>query len=342
MSFVSLFQNRAGYIGCGVLNRILSDGKAADFQITVLIRDAAKASKLEPFGVKTVVGSLEDTDELTALAGEADLVFNCADADNIQPTKAILAGLRKRHQSTGRVPSLIHTGRSIGVLADDATGMYLTETVYSDDDVDPLYKLPITAPHQEVNKAILEADQEGYIRSYLVLPPAVWGLAQGPLVDAHIMNPQSQEIPALIIASIDRGRPGMVGEGKNVWSNVHIDDAVLLYELIWNAILGGEEIGHGSQGYYFPENGEHQLYDVSKAIGAGLKDLRLVEDPEPSSFTTEELDKYFDGVSILLLGSNSRCRGQRARAIRWNPRKTTEDMLASIKPEIQYMLSRAS
>ena len=129
------------------------------------------------------------------------------------------------------------------------------------------------------------------------------------------MNPQSQQIPALVMASVDRGRPGIVGEGKNIWSNVQIDDgeclaadtadppltsafqAVNLYELIWNAILGEEDVGHGRQGFYFAENGEHHLYDVGKAIGAALKDFRLVEEAEPSSFTTEELEKYFDGVS---------------------------------------------
>ena len=76
--------------------------------ITVLIRDSVQAHKLEPFGVKAVLGSLQDTDKLVALASEADLVFNCvsqrkwvlafanirttsqADADDIQCTKAIL------------------------------------------------------------------------------------------------------------------------------------------------------------------------------------------------------------------------------------------------------------
>ena len=67
----------AGYIGGAVLNRLLSNGNAATFHITVLIRDSVKAHKLEPFGVKAVLGSLQDTDKLVALASETDLVFNC-------------------------------------------------------------------------------------------------------------------------------------------------------------------------------------------------------------------------------------------------------------------------
>ncbi|CDO78098.1 hypothetical protein BN946_scf184634.g4 [Trametes cinnabarina] len=124
----------------------------------------------------------------------------------------------------------------------------------------------------------------------------VYGLAKGPLVDAGIMNPQSQQIPALIMAGMDRCRAGMVGEGKNIKPNVHIDDTVHLYEALWNAILGCKDIGHGKEGYYFAENGEHRLYDVAKGIGKVLKEFGLADTDEPSPFTQEELDKYFAGV----------------------------------------------
>lgn len=70
-----------------------------------------------------------------------------------------------------------------------------------------------------------------------------------------------------------------------------------LYEVIWNAVLTGKEIGHGREGYYFGENGEHTLLDVAKAIGKALVDFRLAETEEPSPFTKEELENFFDGVS---------------------------------------------
>ena len=53
----------------------------------------------------------------------------------------------------------------------------------------------------------------------------VYGLGSGPLVEAGLVNPQSQQIPDLIRAAIDRGRAGMVGEGRNIKPNVHIDDS---------------------------------------------------------------------------------------------------------------------
>ncbi|KAI0326560.1 NAD-P-binding protein [Cubamyces sp. BRFM 1775] len=331
-----LLLGATGYIGGGVLARLLVNAKPL-FDITVLLRDAVKADKLKPFGVKPVLGNLDDTEKIRDLASRADIVFECADADHIESTKAVLAGLKDRHKATGKVPTLIHTSGT-GVLTDDAAGMHDTDVVYDDRDVEQPAKIPRTQPHREIDLAVLAADEEGYVKTYLVLPSTIYGLATGPLVDAGIMNPQSQQIPALITASIDRGRAGMVGEGKNIWPNVHINDVVHLYEVLWNHVLACKDIGHGKEGYYFAENGEHKLYDVARRIGAVLKDFGLADTEEPSMFSQEELDKYFAGSDSL--GSNSRCRAERSRAVGWKAKNKTEDMLASIKPEIQYMLSR--
>ncbi|KAI0769398.1 NAD-P-binding protein [Trametes elegans] len=325
-----------GYIGGAVLARLLANANPL-FNITVMLRNAAKADKLHPFGVKTVLGNLDDTDKIESLASQADIVFECADADHLGSMQAVLTGLKKRYKQIGKTPTLIHTSGT-GVLADNAAGRYATDTIYNDNDVEQLAKLPPEQPHREVDLAVIAADEEGYVKTFVVLPSTIYGLANGPLVDAGIMNPQSQQIPALIMTSIDRGQAGMVGEGKNIWPNVHIQDVAHLYEVLWNKELAGEKMGHGKEGYYFAENGEHELYDVAKTIGSVLKQFGLTRTGEPSSFTKEELDRYFSGSESF--GSNSRCRGERSRAIGWKPEKTTEDMFASIKPEIEYVLSR--
>lgn len=65
---------------------------------------------------------------------------------------------------------------------------------------------------------------QGYVKTYIVLPSTIYGLASGPLVDAGLQNSHSQQIPTLVKTSLDRGRAGMVGAGKNIWPNVHIDE----------------------------------------------------------------------------------------------------------------------
>jgi hypothetical protein len=65
----------------------------------------------------------------------------------------------------------------------------------------------------------------GYVKSYIILPSTIYGLATGKLVDIGVQNRHSVQIPFLINASLARGQAGIVGTGKNVWPNVNIDES---------------------------------------------------------------------------------------------------------------------
>lgn len=119
-----------GFIGGSVLYRLLSHPSAKTFDITVLMRDARKASIAQSkLGVKAVVGTLSEEAKLEALAQKAHVVISCvrmspphhaslltfhcsqADADDLKSVQAILRGLSKRHATIGDLPILIHTVR---------------------------------------------------------------------------------------------------------------------------------------------------------------------------------------------------------------------------------------
>ncbi len=112
-----------------------------------------------------------------------------------------------------------------GTLTDDARGIYATETVYDDLNVEQIKSIPTEAPHRSVDLLIVEADTQGYIRAYIVLPSTIYGLATHSLVRAGVSNGISIQIPFVIRASIARKQAGMVGEGKALWPDVHIDDS---------------------------------------------------------------------------------------------------------------------
>ena len=66
-----------GYIGGSVLHRLLEHPSASTFNITALVRDEAKAKKLEQqFGVHGVVGSYKDTALVERLAENAHVVIS--------------------------------------------------------------------------------------------------------------------------------------------------------------------------------------------------------------------------------------------------------------------------
>jgi len=113
-----------------------------------------------------------------------------------------------------------------------------------------------------------------------------------------------------------------------------------LYMLIFNTIRSNpDKIGHGREGFYFGENGEHTLYDIGKVVAETLVTLGKATDPEPSTFTDEEIQRYFRGSTFW--GSTSRARANRSKAIGWRPTRTTKDLLASILPETEALLNDA-
>lgn len=119
--------------------------------------------------------------------------------------------------------------------------MHSTSTIYSDMNIKQLEGLAPTQPHREVDLTVVEADetgtchstcplpirnldQSGILKTHIILPPTIYGIASGSLVDLKVQNSHSQQIPGLIKVSLDRRQGGMVGAGKNMWPNVHIDD----------------------------------------------------------------------------------------------------------------------
>jgi len=327
-----------GYIGGSVLSRFLKHPNATSFDITTLVRSPEKAEKLKTFGVHPVVGSHSDLALVEKLAAKADVVIAIADADNLDVAKATLKGLKTRHKETGIPPILIQTSGT-GVLTDNAAGDHISDTIYDDANPDQIETLADTQLHRNVDLELINADKEGYVKVYIILPSTIYGIATGEFVDRGIQNPHSLQIPGLIQVSLSRGRAGMVGKGKNVWPNVHIDEVADLYIVLYDSIVTHPAAtGHGREGIYFGENGEHNLYDVGKAIGEAMVAIGKADNPEPTTFTKEEIDKH-QGLSYF--GTNCRAVANRSRSIGWKPVKTTKDLLASIKPEVVAIIQKS-
>lgn len=98
-----------------------------------------------------------------------------------------------------------------------------TDVIYSDLDPDHINTLPDTAFHRNVELLVLSASPK--VKTHIVSPPTIYGIADHALVRKGISNPVSIQIPALIRASIDRRQAGMIGKGLNVWPNVHITES---------------------------------------------------------------------------------------------------------------------
>ncbi|TBU41486.1 hypothetical protein BD309DRAFT_965128 [Dichomitus squalens] len=235
-------------------------------------------------------------------------------------------------------PALTGSAQSgTGLLTDNARGEYATETIYSDLNIEQIKSISPTAFHRNVDLLVIGADEEGYARTHIVLPSTVYGIAAHPLVEAGISNPYSMQIPLIIRSSLARKRAGVIGKGLSLWPSVHIDDIADMYIVLLDSILHHPDTtGHGWEGLYFGESGEHRWLDISLAIGRAMYELGLADSPDLTPFSHEEILKYFGNEWFgYYHGTNSRARADRARALGWKPTHSTEDMLASIKPELE-------
>ncbi|EPS94586.1 NAD-binding protein [Fomitopsis schrenkii] len=282
-----------GYIGGSILNRLLTHPKASYFNIIAPVRSAAKAKLLDGFGVKAVVASLSDHDKIESLASCAHIILNAATTDDLPALIAILKGTRQAYESTGRIPTFIHTSGAAD-LTEPAQGECAATAVHSDVDIPQLKSVPPTALHRKANCVLIGADEQGYVRTHIMSLGIVYGIAHGPVFDSGIAKPFSIHVPALIKCSLDRRRSAMLGPGKAVWPVIHIDDVTDEYLVLLDAVLENHgRAGHGWEGCYLGENGHVSFYEIGRAIGEALVEMGLVDDAEPTQVTDAELVKYW-------------------------------------------------
>ncbi|KAF9647141.1 NAD(P)-binding protein [Thelephora ganbajun] len=332
-----LFIGATGYIGGTVLAHLIQHPKRSDYEIIIHLRSAEKAKSFENLGFKTVLGSLDDAADLEKLTSESDIVFQTADADHLEGTKAILRGFKIRFQKTGIAPILIHTSGT-GVLKDNAEGKYEGTDIYSDLDIPKIESLPDTQVHRIIDRTIVAAAEEEYARTWIVLPSTVWGLADSIFVKEGLQKPSSQQIPDRIKLNVRLGKAVYIGEGENVWPHVHIDEVGKFYRILFDAIVSGKQPASGRNGYYFLESGEYRQRDVVEVIAKALYARGKVASPEAIPLSEAGLDPESYRLVPVDTGTNSRARGERSRQLGWNPPQTTEDFYASIQADVDYLL----
>ena len=71
-----------------------------------------------------------------------------------------------------------------------------------------------------------------------------------------------------------------------------------LYNHLFDAVVVSSSLpstpGHGREGYYFGANEEHTLYQVGKSISDVMLKMHKSNGGEPTTFTQEEINKYFN------------------------------------------------
>ncbi|KAJ7206667.1 hypothetical protein GGX14DRAFT_457394 [Mycena pura] len=303
-----LFIGGTGYIGGPILSRLIEHDDP-HVRITALVRSPEKATKLKALNVHVdvVAGSHDDAPLVEELAANADVIFSLASSDNLPAVESMLRGLKKRSTDTGVKPSLIHL---VSCLCDDAQGMFASEKVYNDLDIASIESIPATQWHRNVDLALVAADAEGYVNTYIVLPSAVYGTPRGLLMDAGVQNPANFAWTHLISVAFKRGAMEIVGEGRNLVTHVDLAELVDLVVLVYETAQAGR-VGHGREGYYFSSKGDVAFARIAEVIEARAGPRRVL--------TQAEVDEHFPGSFLnefhYWLGANTRGDAARGRTL---------------------------
>ncbi|KAF9002121.1 NAD(P)-binding protein [Cyathus striatus] len=285
------------------------------------------------FSLRSIVGE--------ELAQENEVVFSLGDADNAIGIQAILKGLKKQFEQTGKAPILIHTSGT-GVIATPGNGSpEESDNIYDDANVQQMAGISPAKIHRNIDLSIVAADTEGYVKACIVIPGTIYGIAKTKLTELGVQNAHLYAILRLINVSLDRGKVAIIGDGGNIWPHVSLEDMSRLYIQLYDSLVSDPRTGHGSEGYYFGENGEYTLLEVSKKVGEALFELKKSDIPDPVPLSQDEIAKYFKGAKSSYISFNCRCRGNRSRAIGWTLTKAIGDFLASVKPDVECVLAKA-
>ncbi|TIV69600.1 MAG: NAD-dependent epimerase/dehydratase family protein [Mesorhizobium sp.] len=318
-----------GYIGGSFLHLLVTRGYLREFTIRALVRRPADAEVMSGLGVEPVIGSIDDSALLRREAVGASVVFDTADCDHQPSARALVRGLSERAKAMGERPILIHTSGA-GVLSENSNGRGVwladdpTAEIWNDADAEGHAAIPPYAPHRNVDLEVFAAAKEGLLKTYLVVPPTVFGRGLGPFAK----NRMSIQLPRLVYASLVDRRALYVGTGEAQWTNVHVADLAELYLLILDAALKNVA-PEGLAGLYYPATEYFRWLDVSRRVGEVLHAKGLIDSPEP---VTGLRTGWF-------WGSNVRMKCTNGEKLGWKPvNGGTKAMLESIDWDADLIL----
>ncbi|KAI8206482.1 hypothetical protein K4K54_000031 [Colletotrichum sp. SAR 10_86] len=241
-----------------------------------------------------------------------------ADCDHEESARAFIGGL-KLHP-TERPGWYIHTsGTGILTVEDGRAktcGTHRTK-VYDDwEGVSELLNLPDDAFHRNVDKIVTEtiALPSKNFKTAIVCPCCIYGPGRGA------GNTKSVQVYTLATTVLKRGKGIRIGDGENIWHQVHIQDLSNLYlALAEAAASGGGKATWDSEGYYLAENGSFSWGDVEQAVAQEAFEKGLIKTSELDVLDWDGTDKV-DPAGPYKWGSNSRGLATRAsKLLGWKP-----------------------
>lgn len=318
-----------GYIGGSILVGIQQ--RYPEFNYTALVRNPKDNPALEAIGVRVLQGSHSDLELIEKVAAQHDIVVNCADADDLPLTTAILKGMidRSKSRSSPRKPILIHTSGTSVLSEEKPTGSFIpgfSEKIYDDNKVEDIRGLGPKQPHRVIDLQIFAAGEAGFVDTYIITPSTIYGKGRGPC------RTLSQQVNGLIRTGLKRKQVVQIGSGTNVWNNVHVEDLMDLYGLVLELGLSGNGSSDSYERFFFGSAGEHVWGKVAQELAKIMHQKGLVDTAEVKSIALEE------EKSLLATATNSRSVANRGFGLGWKPSRPS--LMETLPLEVEWTVEQ--
>ncbi|MBB6125326.1 NAD-dependent epimerase/dehydratase family protein [Sphingobium subterraneum] len=199
-----------GFLGSAIARVLNARGHA----VHGLSRNTENETKLKNAGVVPVQGDFENPTALCETAKAFDTIVFSAMIP-FQREAEIVAALLEAHRGSGR--HFLFTSGT-GVLSIAAPNGEWNENTFTEDDPFPFLARTNREIRIKTEDMVRSAAKDGY-HTTVVRPPLIFG------------NGGSVQIPRLFESAIKTGSACYLGQGLNLYSNVHVDDLAEVFAL---------------------------------------------------------------------------------------------------------------
>ncbi|KAG8715316.1 hypothetical protein FRC09_016710, partial [Ceratobasidium sp. 395] len=301
-----------GYVGGSLLPQLLAEYPSATVVALVRKPEAGQAVKaLAPSRITVVQGSHSDLALIEAESSNADLVLNIGDSDDLALTKSIISGLGKREKKG----ILLHTSGSAVIIDGNISGTLSAQSdkIWDDTNTEDIRAIPQAAPHRVVDLEVFKAHNDGIVTAAIICPGLIYGVGTGP------GNKKSIQIPKIVEVALRRRAVSHVGDGSNLWINIHVGDLVQLYLVVLKHLLLQHEKGVKTDAYenfFFASSSESSIHKITESIAPVLYKKGLVDSTQTQSVSQEEEKEL-----AMYIGHTSRAVSKRAEDLGWSAKE---------------------
>ena len=318
-----LFLGASGQVG-GAFLTVFRKAHPED-PITAYLRSTALDDALKALGNVTIEhGTFEEYDRIEKLAGNHEIIINCAASFNPPLTSVILTGIRNtKAVKAPKTPILLHLSGTGNFVDHSTTGEYLPNGKwFNDSNPNDVRKIDSSyPPNGATDELILASAVKGDVNALIVCPGGIYGQSMDH-IGLSTGAPAAKAAGVWVLWSLNNvktlGFAPYVGPGTSIIRLIHVDDVVNLMMLVYRKALDTWDTYRPEDVYshfYLCVDEAVEAKKVAEAFGELLHREGKIPSPLPKQVSYEEA-----GQTAFYIAGNTKVQETKAKGLGWVPR----------------------